>query len=92
MSTVGTSNSEPEQFRAGDEESGDNGGDDEFIPEEVNEEDDAEDDEEHIEAAFQSFMKHHNAEKSKSKVGKAKKKEKVIFRHYNQSRLMKFKL
>ena len=91
MSTVGTSESEPELYGAGDEESDDDG-DDEFIPKEVDEEVDDNDNEEDIEATFQSFMKHCNAEKLKLKVDKAKKKEKVSFRHYDQSRLTKFKL
>lgn len=87
MSTVGTSESEPELFGAGDEELGNDGdSDDEFIPKEVDKEVD-EDNEKDIEAAFQSFMKCYNAEKSKAKADKAKKKEKVSFRHYNQSRL-----
>src|ERR1700733_11293006 len=87
MSMVGTSESEPEMYGAGDEESGDDGGNDEYIPKEGDEEVNAEDNEEDIEAEFQSFMERRNAEKLKEKADKAKKKEKVSFRHYNQSTL-----
>jgi hypothetical protein len=81
MLTVGTSESEPELFGALDEESGDDGGGDHFIPKE--DEDDGENGgdlhEADMKAVFQTLMDSRKAAKMKTKAGKAKKEKVSAF-------------